>query len=199
MAGCATATPMPITTVAANRLIVSKARLRVAEPSAVSRRPAVAAAITPMRATRREPANDATAKMTMGVPLNAPISVPVRPNSSRSAGIAGGTARIARRSATPISQRRASESGQVRDDVTEFSRKTHDHTYQSMIRKSGHRFSEEIMLYPRSRARRQFKLKPARSRRRLANAQAPRRVSPCAPVPRRASRARPRRPPRARA
>jgi hypothetical protein len=94
MAGCATATPILIPTVAANRLIVSKARLRVAEPSAVSRRPAVAAAITPMRATRREPANDATAKMTMGVPLNAPISVPVRLNSSRSAGIAGGTARI---------------------------------------------------------------------------------------------------------
>ena len=54
---------------------------------AVNKRPAVTAAMTPMRATRREPANDATANMTMGIPLSAPISVPVRPNSSRSAGI----------------------------------------------------------------------------------------------------------------
>ena len=94
---------------------------------AVNKRPAVTAAMTPMRATRREPANDATANMTMGIPLSAPISVPVRANSARSAGIAGGTARIARRSATPISQRRASESGRVRGEVTEFSRKTHGH------------------------------------------------------------------------
>src|ERR1700722_7463957 len=122
MAGCATATPIPITTVAANRLIASKARLRVAEPSAVNSKPAVRAAITPMRATSREPASDAAAKITIGAPLSAAISVPVRPNSLRSAGNAGGTARIARRSAMPISQRRASESGQERGDVTEDSR-----------------------------------------------------------------------------
>src|SRR3984885_12392607 len=122
MAGCATATPIPITTVAANRLIASKARRRGAEPSAVNSKPAVRAAITPMRATSREPASDAAAKITIGAPLSAAISVPVRPNSLRSAGNAGGTARIARRSAMPISQRRASESGQERGDVTEDSR-----------------------------------------------------------------------------
>jgi hypothetical protein len=113
---------MPITTVAAKRLIVPKAKPRPAEPNAVNSNPVITAATTPIRATSREPTKAAAANMTIGAPLRAPISVPVRLNSLRSAGITGGTARIARRRATPISQSKAKEIGSGRDEVTVFSR-----------------------------------------------------------------------------
>jgi hypothetical protein len=46
----------------------------------------------------------------------------VRLNSERSAGMTGGTAKIARRNATPISQSSVNEIGTDREAVTEFSR-----------------------------------------------------------------------------
>ena len=93
MAGWVTATPMPITTVAAKRSVTSDAAPRDAQPNAVSSRPATTAGTTPIRATRREPTRAATANTITGTALRTPISVPERWNSLRSAGITGGTAK----------------------------------------------------------------------------------------------------------
>ena len=78
MAGCVTATPAPITTVAANRNATSGAAPRQRDPSAVSISPTTAAATTPMRDTNREPTSAARANMTIGTPLSKPIAVPER-------------------------------------------------------------------------------------------------------------------------
>jgi len=93
---------------------------RNAEPSVTITNPATTARTAPTRLISREPARAATAKRKTGSPVRSPICVPDKWNSSRNAGMTGGTARIGKRSALPTSHNRISDVGSDRDSATWF-------------------------------------------------------------------------------
>ena len=91
------------------------------KPSAVTiTNPVTTAGTAPTRLISREPASAAMAKRKTGSPVRIPICVPDKCNSSRSAGMTGGTARIGKRSALPTSHNRISDVGSDRDSATWF-------------------------------------------------------------------------------
>src|ERR1700684_4616133 len=109
-----------MTMVAPRRPSTSVVTPRSAERSVTITNPATTARTAPTRLISREPARAAMAKRKTGSPVRSPICVPDKWNSSRSAGMTGGTARIGKRSALPTSHNRISEVGSDRDSATWF-------------------------------------------------------------------------------
>src|SRR5580698_1900647 len=120
MAGWTTATPAPMTIVAPRRPSTSVVTPRSADPSVTITNPVITAGTAPTRLISREPPSAAMAKRKTGSPVRIPICVPDKCNSSRSAGMTGGTARIGKRSALPTSHNRISDVGSDRDSATWF-------------------------------------------------------------------------------
>src|SRR5262245_6314669 len=100
-AGCITETPNAITTVAAHSSRKSGAAPRSAQPSAVTRRPAISVARAPSRAISSEPGTAASMNSTGGSPDRMPTCVSLKDSSSWIARMSGGTARMVRRRPTP--------------------------------------------------------------------------------------------------
>src|SRR6202050_4868661 len=109
-----------MTIVAPRRLRTSVVTPRSADPSVTITNPVTTAGTAPTRLISREPASAAMAKRKTGSPVRMPICVPDKWNSSRSAGMTGGTARIGKRSALPTSHNRISDVGSDRDSATWF-------------------------------------------------------------------------------
>lgn len=103
-AGWVMAMPALITAVAANRIDVVEARPRNAPPKAVTSRPTNKARNAPIDPTTAEPGSAAAANRIMGMPDNAPISVPDILRSVCINGISGGIARTGIRIAAPVNQ-----------------------------------------------------------------------------------------------
>src|ERR1700731_200363 len=116
--GCITATPSPVSTVAAQSRTKSGAAPRNAQPSAVASNPAITAVRAPSRAINSDPGTAAKTNRTGGRPVSTPTSVSDKLRSLWIRRISGGTARMVTRRPMPPIHKRATQAKRPLDGVS---------------------------------------------------------------------------------